>query len=786
MKKFLLIDAHSILHRMYHAIPPLSAPDGTPTNALYGTARAIIKILEEHTPDYIAAAFDRPEPTFRKKEYDAYKAHRPPAHENLISQLIEARKLFHSLGIAVCEKAGFEADDIIGTIASKYADTLDIIIFTGDLDSLQLVSEKISVESFKKGVSETVRYTPEKVMERFGVPPERLPDFKGLTGDPSDNIPGVRGVGPKTASEILSKYETLEKFFGSADAKQKYQKIWEEKEIALLSKKLATIRRDVPIDAKLDSFALAKNERKFSEYAEKMGFLSIIKKREPQRLFGKTFDEKKDPLPIPDPKRRRDGTLAGYDMKEYVKKTGARGPYFDIHIAAWLLDPDKNPTFDEISEKFGTRDPEILADFLSEAMEKEGVMRVFSEIEMPIIPVLAEMEQKGILVDEAALMALKKDLEKERERAERDIFLEAGERFNILSPSQVSDILFEKLKIKNKKRKRTKTGMQSTSERALSGLKRDYPIVSSILKYREYSKIVSTYVDPLIEHAKSNGGVIRTSFLQFGTATGRFSSEKPNLQNIPQNSEWATPLRNCFVAREGKTFVSFDYSQLEIRILAHLSRDKKLTKVFLEGKDVHAATAANIFNIRENEVVPAMRRLAKTLNFGVIYGMGARAFSEESGITLEEAKKFIDEYFLDFPDVSLWREKTKEEARSGIVRNENGRIRRFPLRIKNPKGASEFERAAINMPIQSLGADILKVAMRTCFDSLITHKQNKGASMLLTIHDELIFEISDAILNETIPLIKKTMEESTLLSVPLVVDVRAGKKLGSMEKYESK
>lgn len=291
------------------------------------------------------------------------------------------------------------------------------------------------------------------------------------------------------------------------------------------------------------------------------------------------------------------------------------------------------------------------------------------------------MERKGILMDEAALLALKEDLEKERERAERDIFSKAGERFNILSPSQVSGILFEKIGIKTKKRKRTKTGMQSTSEGALSGLKRDYPIVSLILKYREYSKIISTYVDPLIERARLDKGVIHTSFLQFGTATGRFSSEKPNLQNIPQNSEWATPLRNCFIAREEKTFVSFDYSQLEIRILAHLSRDEKLIQVFSEGKDVHTATAANVFNVREEDVVPAMRRLAKTLNFGVIYGMGARAFSEESGITVEEAKRFIDEYFLDFPDVSSWRKKVREEAKSGVVRNENGRVRLFPQRI---------------------------------------------------------------------------------------------------------
>lgn len=783
MKKLLLIDANSILHRMYHAIPPLSAPDGTPTNALYGTVRAIMKILSEHKPDYVAAAFDRPEPTFRKEEYEAYKAHRPPAHEDLVSQLVEARELFRSLGIAVCEKAGFEADDIIGTIASKYADKLEIVIFTGDLDSLQLVSEKVSVESFKKGVSETVRYTPDAVTERFGIPPERLPDFKGLTGDPSDNIPGVRGVGPKTASEILSKHETLEGFFESADENPKYRKIQEEKEIALLSKKLATIRRDVPIDAELESLIPARDEKKFSAYAEKMGFSSVIKKREPQSLFGESSG-KKSAVPIPDPKRRKDGTLVGYNLKEYIKKTGAQGPHFDIHIAAWLLDPDKNPTFDEIAERFGTRDQETLTDSLSEALKREGVFRVFSEIEMPVLPVLAEMERKGILMDEAALLALKEDLEKERERAERDIFSEAGERFNILSPSQVSGILFEKIGIKTKKRKRTKTGMQSTSEGALSGLKRDYPIVSLILKYREYSKIISTYVDPLIERARLDKGVIHTSFLQFGTATGRFSSEKPNLQNIPQNSEWATPLRNCFVAREGKTFVSFDYSQLEIRILAHLSRDEKLIRVFSEGKDVHAATAANVFNVREEDVVPAMRRLAKTLNFGVIYGMGARAFSEESGITVEEAKRFIDEYFLDFPDVSSWREKVREEAKSGVVRNENGRVRLFPQRIGGAKGISEFERAAINMPIQSLEADILKIAMRTCFDSLALHNRNKDATMLLTIHDELIFEISDAILNETVPLIKKVMEESTPLSVPLIVDVRAGKKLGSMEQYE--
>lgn len=779
-KTLLLIDAHSILHRTYHALPPLSSPDGTPTGALYGTMRIVLRILEEYNPDYVVAAFDRPEPTFRKQEYKEYKAHRPPTDEDLISQLIEARTLFNILGIALCDAPGFEADDIIGTLASKYSDELSVVIFTGDLDSLQLVSDKISVESFKKGASETIRYTPEKVYERLGVRPEQVPDLKGLTGDASDNIPGVRGVGPKTATALLSEYETLEDFFRGTCTEKKFEKIYGEKDVALISKKLATIRRDVPISMTKEDFVLKKNNEAISEYAKKMGFSSILKKKEPQRLFdisqgAETTKEIAPPQMI-------NGVWTGYDLKEYLKKRNGEFLCFDIKIAAWLLDPDKNTSFETIAETYQTRDFGELKNILEKKMKLEGVFSIFSEIEIPILPVLSEMEKIGIFMDEKKLVLLKHEIEKEKILVEKLIFSETGEEFNIASPIQVSHVLFEKMGIKTKKKKKTKTGMSSTSESALSELKRDNPVVSYVLKYREHSKILSTYVDPLLDRIKEGDGTIRTSFIQTGTATGRFSSEKPNLQNIPQDSEWATPLRDCFVARKGKSFVSFDYSQLELRILAHLSQDEKLKDAFFKKRDVHTITAASVFGVEEKDVVPAMRRIAKTLNFGVIYGMGPRAFSEESGITLEEAKHFINEYFSDFSRVSAWREEIKSETKNGIIRNQNGRLRRFPSWKNSPKWASEFERAAINMPIQSLEADILKIAMEKSFVFIEPYRKIQKANLILTIHDELIFEISDDILNEITSPIKKIMEESYPLSVPLVVDTKTGKTLGSMKK----
>lgn len=778
MKTLLLIDAHSIIHRAYHALPPLTSPDGTPTGALYGVARILSKILSEKKPDYIAAAFDRPGPTFRKKEYPEYKAHRPPADDALISQLIEARTLFKMFGIASFEKEGFEADDIIGTLTEKFSKYVRILILTGDLDSLQLISENVSVETFKKGVSETMTYDTAAVISRFGILPKQVPDMKGLAGDPSDNIPGVKGVGPKTASLLLNKFQTIEEFFKSDDQEKKFVLIRTHKDDALLSKRLATIRRDVPISVSIEELLIQQDPDMHAEYMKTLGFSSLLKgnaraEHDPtsaQKMSQTTLD-----VIVSKPKKI-DGVLVGNHIKEYIKTHKVDGTLFDIDVAAWLLNPERK------NEHYNYTTHEEAYRSLEKKMKDLGVFGVFEKIEMPIIPALASMEKTGICVDEKNLLALQKDIIIDTTRIEGRIYEIAGETFNPNSPQQVSKILFEKLMVGGGRKKKTKTGMNSTSERALAGLRKEHEIIERILEYRENMKILSTYVDPLIQLSKESGGIIRTSFIQTGTATGRFSSEKPNLQNIPQESKWAKSLRDCFIARKGKNLVSFDYSQLELRILAHVSEDDLLRAAFIQNKDIHTLTAKNVFNVNEHDVTPQMRRVAKTLNFGVIYGMGPRAFSEESGISIDEAKKFINEYFEDFSIVNTWRTRIKELVeKEGYVKNENGRIRYFLYSKKNPRAAAEFERAAINMPIQSLEADIIKIAIRDVF-ALIERDYKETCSLLLTIHDELILEISNDILKEATARIKAIMESAYTLSVPLVVEAKKGERWGSMEK----
>ena len=774
MKTLLLIDAHSIVHRAYHALPPLTTQDNTPTGALYGVARILSKILSEKKPDYAAAAFDRPEPTFRKKEFPEYKAHRPPTDKELVSQLIEARTLFKMFGIASFEAPGFEGDDVIGTLAEKFSGTFRVLILTGDLDSLQLVSENVSVETFKKGVSETITYDTKEVFSRFGISPKQIPDLKGLAGDASDNIPGVRGVGPKTATLLLQRFETLEKFFLSENADKKFESIRKNEEIALLSKKLATIRRDVPISVSPEDLLIKKNDAALAVYMRTLGFSSLLKKK---KVAASEEKEQISFMRAAQPEKIGE-VLVGKNLKEYVKNGGTAEKLFDIDVATWLLNPEKNHSEKEYPSQ------ENAYTFLKKEMDNSGVLRVFEEIEMPIIPILASMEKIGVCVDEEALRILQKTILEDTAKTEKKIYEYAGETFNPNSPLQVSKILFEKMEIGKGKKKKTKTGMNSTAERALSGLREEHKIIPHILEYRENMKILSTYVDPILQLSKNGNGVIHTSFIQTGTTTGRFSSEKPNLQNIPQESKWAKPLRDCFVSRKGKSFVSFDYSQLELRILAHVSNDTTLKDAFIQKKDIHTLTAKNVFNVSEDAVTPHMRRMAKTLNFGVIYGMGARAFSEESGISKDAARIFIQEYFSDFPAVNKWREETKKFTEEhGYVRNENGRVRYFPYSKKNPRAAAEFERAAVNMPIQSLEADIIKLAIRDTFESVVRRTGIAACTPLLTIHDELIFEISDDILKETTPQIKTAMESVYPLSVPILVEPKYGKRWGSMEKF---
>lgn len=794
MKKILLIDAHSLIHRSFHALPPLTAPDGKPTGALYGVSSTLLRVLKEKSPDYVVAAFDRPEPTFRKEQYAEYKAHRPKAPDELISQLKESRELFKKFGIYISEIPGYEGDDIIGTLSEKFSkeEGVFITILTGDLDTLQLVKNgKVEVETFKKGINDAMIYDENAVRERLGVTVEHVPDYKGLVGDQSDNIPGIPGVGPKTAAQLISKYGTIEHIYASINTQDPlFKKIGEHKKIALLSKNLATIKRDVPIDVSLEEAKYEKLDlKKLEEYFDYLGFESLIKRLGLSRGGGEKKDENTQYT-------THNNVFVVYDWKEKIKlkESNLISPdsVFDIKIAAWLLDPDKNKlSVDDISKRFlktisSNDDLGVLYKTLEESIKNNKLEKVFYGIEMPLIPILARMESTGILCDDNLLVRLEKKIKEETKKTEEKIIELAGEKFNISSPRQVGDILFTKLHIKENKKHKTKTGMNSTAESVLVELKDQHPIIEHILVYRENMKILSTYVSPLLEYARADADHrIHTTYIQTGTATGRLSSEKPNLQNIPQESKWSKELREAFIPKNGFSFLSFDYSQLELRLLAHISGDEKLLSAFLHGKDIHNITAAQIFNVDESAVTPELRRIAKTLNFGVAYGMGPRAFSATSGISIDDAKRFINEYFSDFPKVKEWQEKMRVEAQTGgTIRNETGRIRVFPSGIKNKKIISEMERAAINMPVQSLGADIIKLSMVAAQKFIDIQKYADSMRLILTIHDELIFEVRDDILKSIIAPVKYLMEHPLSLLVPLTVEVKIGKDWGNMKKYE--
>jgi DNA polymerase-1 len=810
MEKLLLIDTNGLIHRAYHALPPLTTPDGRPTGALYGLARLLVKALADERPTHVAACFDRPEPTFRKVRYAEYKAHRPPAPDDLMQQIVEARELIEKFHILVVELPGYEADDLIGTLAAKFASPeRQVVILTGDLDSLQLVRDGlVTVASMKTGVSELVRYTEEKVRERFGVRPDQLADYKGLAGDASDNIPGVRGVGPKTAAQLLTEFGTLEKIFSLMPPEHRLaKKVLPHREAALLSRDLGRIATDAPIPITLEKLEYRITDPDgLRTYLLNMGFESIAKKME--QAQPETWSENPGTartervLTILNATHATSlGTALASDtvkiafswkpiLRSLSETRWPNEPLFDLSIAGWLLDSDHGDYSPEslmtryLPKKGSGVAPEAAARdlyvVLASELEQAGLANLARKLEFPLIRVLARMEQHGILVDQPALEALKGVLVETTNELSRTIHAMAGTTFNLQSPRQVGEVLFGTLGLHQGKVKKTKTGQYRTSAGVLETLREAHPVVPLLLAYREHTKVLTGFVEPFLSLIEADGR-IHTTLLQ--TATGRIASEKPNLQNIPKESEWAIPIRNTFVASRGFRFVSFDYSQIELRILAHITKDPGLLTAFRDGVDIHTATASRVFGITTDRVTPELRRVGKTLNFGVIYGMGAKAFAETSGIAIHEARRRIEEYFAAFPTVRDWQESVKHEAmKHGMVLNEHGRRRVF----SSACAFGEFERAAVNMPIQSLQADLLKQAMLDTTTALVEHGwYPHQARLLLSIHDELLFEIADAIVEESVPILARTMEHAANLSLPVTVEVSIGSSWGSLAPYHT-
>ncbi len=787
-KTLVLLDSHAILHRAYHALPDFTSPSGEPTGALYGVVAMLLKIIEELKPDYIVACFDLPDPTYRHEVYKAYKAGRVKTDDALVAQIIRSRDIFEAFGIPLYELPGFEADDMLGTIVemTKKEKNLRTIIASGDMDTLQLVEDdRVLVYTLKKGIQDTVLYNETAVVARFGFVPELIPDYKGLRGDPSDNIPGIKGIGEKSGGDLITNFGSIEAIYKKLkkDEKQFLEKGIKQRIIELLkageeeaifSKMLATIRRDAPIAFTVPtvSWHEALDAEKVLGLFTELGFRTLTNRV--KGLLG------------------QNGKELGEVKDEAVPEVGRLKR---ASLALWLLASDTtNPTYDDVmgwGRSQGAKTFAETEDLLTKALLKENLTTVFTDIEEPLIPVLEAMETRGVQIDVPYLEKLSKKMHIELTALEKKIHTHAGVEFNINSPKQLGDVLYDTLGLKPKNQKRTSTGQRSTRESELEKLEGEHPIIKEILRYRELGKLVGTYVDTIPTMVRDDGR-LHTTFLQAGSVTGRMASQNPGIQNIPMRTDEGRAVRRAFVAEKGFTLVSIDYSQIELRIAAFLSGDEKLIEIFKNGEDVHRGVASRVFNVPQNEVTSDMRRRAKVINFGILYGMGVNALRTNLGpdTKREEAQEFLNAYFNTFTRLAEYLEETKAFAREqGYTLTYFKRKRHFPgINSSLPFMRAQAERMAINAPVQGTSADITRIAMVRIADDLKKRKREDEVRMLIQVHDELVFEIKDNLLTEEIPHLMDIME--SVLSreethgVPIIVESKIGKNWEEMEKYE--
>lgn len=863
-----LVDGNSYVYRAYHAIRGLSNSKGFPTNAVYGFVNTLLKIIREKEPDALVVSFDSPLPTDRHRVYEEYKAQRPPAPDDLVVQMPYIKRIVQALGIRICEVPGYEADDVLATLAVRSAsEGVDAYIVSGDKDMLQVLNEHVWIYD---PVKDRV-VGREDVLKRFGVPPERVPEIMALTGDTADNIPGVKGIGEKTACEILKEH-TIEDILASPGLirRERLRRLIEENRDAIIvSLTLARVDRDVPVD--IDVSECMRREPDWQELLNlfsELEFGTLLKLIPPQPLSGR-YEAVLDPGTLKDlldaveppfafcvetkgkgpvgaelvgiafstGKARGcyvpiaglgplDASAAlgafrtvlenektaktGHDLKGQIlilRRSGVdvKGELRDTMIASYLLNPNRQghelhdialehlhlriktlkevigrrPSLAEVpleeAAEFSAANAAVVLELegiLFRRLKDEGLDDVYFGIEMPLIRVLAEMEETGIRVNTSLLRRLSGELERELAALQSRIYLLAGEEFNINSPRQLSAVLFDSLGLKPGKK--TKTGY-STEVGVLEELALEHELPGEILNWRTLSKLKSTYVDALPRLVNPETGRIHTSFNQAVTATGRLSSSDPNLQNIPVRGEWGTRIREAFVAEEGYFLLSADYSQIELRILAHLSGDEGLVDAFRNDVDIHTRTASELFGVSGDQVTAEMRRVAKTVNFGVVYGMSAFGLSGAIGSTREDARVYIEQYFEKHPGVRRYVEHVIEDAtRDGYVRTLFGRKREIPeLRSTNAQKRALGERLAMNTPIQGTAADIIKKAMVN-----ISGRLKAGglqSRMLLQVHDELVFEVKEEELDAARELIRSEMENAAALSVPVRVEIGYGK-----------
>lgn len=837
--KAFLIDANSLIHRAFHALPTsLRNSKGEVVNAVYGFASMLIKIMKDFKPDFIIAAFDSREPTFRHQIFTDYKANRPETADELIPQFSLAKKVLDAFDIPYAEIKGFEADDILATLARYLEERgFEVYILSGDRDMLQLVSEKVRVVTTTKGVSEVKIYDRRGVFERFGVYPEEIPDFLALKGETSDNIPGIPGIGEKTAAELVRKYGTLERIFEKIDElknKRFYSSLLENRENAFRVRELVILRKDIPLQAeellKKFSFSEEKVARTFMdlEFQSLLRRLSIAEKRAEVEIKltekgsedsveavisealskGKCFvaaagsrvflgaGSKFARVLRPDELEK---VLAGRvsiytnDLKELVKllpekfegfleKKAEDGQVHDLSILLWLNNPDRKrygltDYFEGDSWVYHLHDLITWSESLHRRIAEEGMQDAYRNVEIKIPFVLAHMEESGIPVDVEKLQELKKNLEREIENVENSIYSLAGVRFNIDSPKQLGHLVYDVLKISPPPRFRKK---RSTEQQVLLKLIDAHPLIERVLTYRELTKLLRTYVEPFIEKVDLAKKRIYGRFLQTGTATGRLSSEDPNLQNLPLKGSFAIVFREAISCDEGRVFIAADYANIELRVLAHLSGDEKLIEAFEKDVDIHTRTASEVLGIPQDMVDERFRRIAKAINFGIIYGVSPEGLSEQAGITQDDARKYIETYFREHPGVKAFIERIVNKAyEDGYVETLFKRKRYLPgLKSSSVSERNTAKRLAMNTPVQGSAADIIKVAMLKLYEEL--KKLSPKASLVLQIHDSLVVEADEEVLHEVSRILKETMENAVKLKVPLKVNVKHSRNLAGL------
>ena len=837
-----LIDANSLLHRAFHALPEnLVNSKGRPVNATFGFASMLVKLINDYHPSTIIAAFDTKAPTFRHGKFVEYKANRPETAELLVQQFPDAHEILEAFGIPIVEIEGYEADDILATLARKAREQgRRVYIVSGDRDMLQLVNDHVTVLSTKKGISEIKEYDRAAVIERFGVEPEKIPDFLALKGEPGDNIPGLPGIGEKTAAAMIQQFGSLEGVYENIDTfkgKKTYDTLVEYRDQAFLARELATLAQDAPVDESLldvrfdpdlERVARVLTEYEFGSLLDRLGVPRVAERIPRFRVEAPVSEVPLATLesavtrdrwlgilttdggmiaagadgyaPLPADAARSllsrlvegEGLLVTNSIKEVAHACGgcdelatlvARTRAFDLSLMLWLLDPDGknyNPDSYESGAAHAFEAGKALLEWaqaLAASLEKENMSKLYFDLEAPIALTLYRMEEFGLFVDLQSLEALARRLEAEIEQEAAAVYSLTGYEFNLNSPQQLAYILFDKLKLAPGKKKKQH---YSTDAATLTRLANSHPAIPHLLRYRELTKMKSSFVDVFLARAREGNGRLRTRFVQTGTATGRLSSEDPNLQNIPLKGDFSDELRRTIHGGPGRTLISADYAQVDLRMLAHISREPRLIQAFSEGRDIHTATAAEVFGVSEEDVTKELRRIAKIINFAIIYGVSVKGLAEQAGISVATAERYMNLYFERYPNARLYMDTVIKEAyEKGYVTTILGRRRYLPgLQSSNVSERNASERLALNSPIQGSAADVIKLAMLK-FERE-AEKSGLDARLVLQIHDSLVVSVAERDVEKAVRVLEDAMRGAYPLLVPLDVKVSVGDTLADV------